>query len=36
VEIRATKSDGFPDDKVRVVNENARTLKFDQFGFEKD
>lgn len=34
VEIRATHRDGFPEDKVRVVNENARTLKFDQFGFE--
>jgi len=25
---------GFPPDKVRVVSENARTLKFEQFGFE--
>lgn len=35
VEIRASKSEGFPDDKVRVVTENARTLKFEQFGFER-
>ncbi|PWU52349.1 AAA family ATPase [Micromonospora sp. S4605] len=36
VEITAEKSDGFPDDKVRIVTENAKTLKFEQFGFEKD
>ena len=34
VEITASKRDGFPDDKTRIVSENARTLKFDQFGFE--
>jgi len=34
VEITASKKDGFPDDKTRIVSENARTLKFDQFGFE--
>lgn len=34
VETRATANDGFPDDKVRVVTENARTLKFTSFGFE--
>ena len=34
VEITASKADGFPDDKTRIVSENARTLKFDQFGFE--
>jgi hypothetical protein len=34
VEINATRRDGFPDDKVRIVTENARTLKFDQYGFE--
>ena len=34
VEITASKNDGFPDDKTRIVSENARTLKFDQFGFE--
>lgn len=34
IEVSAEASDGFPDDKVRVVLENARTLKFTQFGFE--
>lgn len=24
----------YPDDKVRIVSENARTLKFDSYGFE--
>lgn len=36
VEISAVKPDGFPDDTVRIVTENAKTLKFEQFGFEKD
>jgi hypothetical protein len=36
VEISAVKPEGFPSDTVRIVTENARTLKFDQFGFEKD
>lgn len=35
LEITATNDAGFPTDKVRVVTENARTLKFDQFGFEQ-
>ena len=34
VEISASKKDGYPDDKARIVTENARTLKFDQSGFE--
>ena len=34
VEISASTKDGFPDDKARIVTENARTLKFDQYGFE--
>ncbi len=34
VEIHARRDDGFPDDKVRVVLENARTLKFEQSAFE--
>lgn len=33
---RATNADGFNADTVRVVTENARTLKFDQHGFERD
>jgi hypothetical protein len=35
VEIRATTKDGFSDDKIRIVSENARTLKFKQSGFEQ-
>jgi predicted AAA+ superfamily ATPase len=34
VEISAANDTGFPPDKVRVVTENAATLKFDQHGFE--
>ena len=34
IEIEASKKDGYPDDKARIVSENARTLKFDQYGFE--
>lgn len=34
IEITAHRADGFPEDKVRIVSENARVLKFDQFGFE--
>jgi hypothetical protein len=34
VEITARKRDGYPDDKVRNVTENARTLKFETYGFE--
>ena len=34
VEITARKKDGYPDDKVRIVTENARTLKFESYGFE--
>jgi hypothetical protein len=36
VEVSAVKTDGFPEEKVRIVTENARTLKFDQFGFEDE
>ncbi len=34
VEIQARLPQGFPDDKVRVILENARALKFKQSGFE--
>ena len=34
VEISAPKKDGYPDDKARIVTENARTLKFDPYSFE--
>jgi hypothetical protein len=35
VEISATSDEGFDDDVVRTVTENARTLKFDQHAFEE-
>jgi hypothetical protein len=35
LEIEAVAPDGFSDDKVRTVGENATTLKFDQSGFEE-
>jgi hypothetical protein len=35
-EIQARIPTGAPDDVVRTVTENARTLKFDQHGFEQD
>jgi hypothetical protein len=35
IEIRATNDEGFPDDVVRVVTENAAALRFRQHGFEK-
>jgi hypothetical protein len=34
VEVHARRPAGFPDDKVRTVLENARTLRFDQSSFE--
>jgi predicted AAA+ superfamily ATPase len=34
VEICAAKKDGFPDTTARIVSENARTLKFNESGFE--
>ena len=36
VDIRAHLAEGFPEDKVRVIMENARALKFDQSAFESD
>jgi predicted AAA+ superfamily ATPase len=36
VELHARRADGFPDDKVRVVLENARTLRFEQSSFEDE
>ena len=35
IEISASNPGGFSDNTVRVVTENARTLKFDQHGFER-
>jgi predicted AAA+ superfamily ATPase len=34
IEIEATAREGFDDNKVRTVSENATTLKFEQSGFE--
>ena len=36
IEIHATVEDGIPDDIIRTISENARTLRFDQFGFEEE
>jgi predicted AAA+ superfamily ATPase len=35
LEVRATNEAGFPDGLTRTVSENSRTLKLDQYGFEK-
>jgi predicted AAA+ superfamily ATPase len=35
IEIEATSAQGFDESKIRTVSENARTLKFDQSGFEE-
>jgi predicted AAA+ superfamily ATPase len=34
VEVHAERADGFPDDKVRIIEENANTLRFEQSKFE--
>lgn len=36
LEVSAESSAGFPDDVQRTVTENARTLKFEPFGFEEE
>ena len=36
VEIHARNEDGFTDNVIRTVSENARTLKIDPHGFERD
>ncbi|WP_409330381.1 Swt1 family HEPN domain-containing protein [Trujillonella humicola] len=36
LEISATKAEGFSDDVVRTVSENAGTLRFEQAGFERE
>jgi predicted AAA+ superfamily ATPase len=36
IEIEASFRDGAPENVVRTVSENCRTLKFKSFGFEKD
>ncbi|MCB9390232.1 MAG: ATP-binding protein [Acidimicrobiia bacterium] len=35
IEIEASNGEGFPDTVVRNVTENARTLRFDDYGFEE-
>ncbi len=35
IEIEASNNPGFDESKIRTVSENARTLKFDQSGFEE-
>jgi predicted AAA+ superfamily ATPase len=35
IEIEATDTSGFDEGKIRTVSENAKTLKFDQSGFEE-
>ncbi|WP_286959336.1 DUF499 domain-containing protein [Arsenicicoccus sp. UBA7492] len=35
LEVEAKRAQGFPEDVVRVVAENARTLRFDESGFEE-
>jgi hypothetical protein len=36
LEIEATVPDGVPENVVRTVTENSRTLKFTSHGFEKE
>ena len=36
LEIEATDASGFDERQVRTVSENARTLRFDQSGFERE
>jgi len=36
IEVRSTKPDGFPDDVVGIVNENASTRRFHIRDFESD
>jgi hypothetical protein len=36
VEVTAKSGTGFDDEVVRTVTENARTLKFEQHGFEQE
>jgi hypothetical protein len=36
LEVEATVPDGVPENVVRTITENSRTLKFTSHGFEKD
>ena len=35
LEVSADAKDGFPQETVRTVSENCRTLRVENFGFEK-
>jgi hypothetical protein len=36
IEIHARRPGGFSEERMRTVNENARVLKFEQFGFQDE
>lgn len=36
IEIEAVDTNGFDENKIRTLSENAKTLKFDQSGFESE
>ncbi|WP_131830886.1 hypothetical protein, partial [Mycobacteroides abscessus] len=36
IEIEAVDANGFDENKIRTLSENAKTLKFDQSGFESE
>ena len=36
MEVHAEVPEGIPEDRQRIVNENCRTLKFQNFGFEEE
>jgi len=36
LDIEVDVPDGIPDHVVRIVSENAKTLRFENFGFEKE
>jgi hypothetical protein len=36
IEVSAESKEGFTPETIRTVTENAKTLKFDQFGFESE
>jgi hypothetical protein len=36
IEIHARRPGGFSEDRMRTINENARVLKFEQFGFQDE
>jgi hypothetical protein len=36
IEIHARRPGGFSEERIRTVNENARVLNFEQFGFQNE